>query len=151
MVCSATISVVWFFLMIRRPPRSTRTDTLYPYTTLFRSVAVHPQRDQPLGLAGALALAPQLGARARPVAHPAAGQRLHQGLAVHPGDHQHLAAVVLLRHRADEALRVEGNGLFQGGGKIVHGRSEEHTSELQSLMRISYAVFCLKKQNKITD
>src|SRR3546814_15749585 len=81
MVCSATISVVWFFLMIRRPPRSTRTDTLYPYTTLFRSVAVHPQRDQPLGLAGALALAPQLGARARPVAHPAAGQRLHQGLA----------------------------------------------------------------------
>src|SRR3546814_12363809 len=107
--------------MIRRPPRSTRTDTLFPYTTLFRSeapveagapagvagdallvdaqqqgvaVAVHPQLDQPLGLAGALALAPQLGARARPVAPPAAGQRLHQGLAGHPGDHQQLAAVV---------------------------------------------------------
>src|SRR3546814_3730271 len=76
--------------MIRRPPRSTRTDTLFPYTTLFRSPG--SQR------------VPGLGARCRRLAWA-----------------QH--------RRTDQ-------------------RSEEHTSELQSLMRISYAVFCLKKKNK---
>src|SRR3546814_16637375 len=78
---------VFFFLMIRRPPRSTRTDTLFPYTTLFRS-AVGPE------------------------------------------------------HRRCQAIVCGGihcTSLVQ--------RSEEHTSELQSLMRISYAVFCLKKKN----
>src|SRR3546814_15331207 len=86
---------VFFFLMIRRPPRSTRTDTLFPYTTLFRSI--------------------------------------------------------------DRRLRI----LIGNIGRDPHGRthkppaferarSEEHTSELQSLMRISYAVFCLKKKNKKT-
>src|SRR3546814_1982992 len=81
--------------MIRRPPRSTRTDTLFPYTTLFRSAdgkAVHGG-----------------GARPRPGA-------------LRPG------------------ARLPGRA-------IEHQRSEEHTSELQSLMRISYAVFCLKKTN----
>src|SRR3546814_10555643 len=77
-----------FFLMIRRPPRSTRTDTLFPYTTLFRS------------------------------AHRA---RAHEALSSAP----------CARHRGSHARR-----------------SEEHTSELQSLMRISYAVFCLKKKPK---
>src|SRR3546814_17217475 len=134
--------------MIRRPPRSTRTDTLFPYTTLFRSeapveagapagvagdallvdaqqqgvaVAVHPQLDQPLGLAGALALAPQLGARARPAAHPAAGQLPHQGPAVHPGAHQHLPAVLLLRPRAHYTSRVDGTDPDRAGGETVHG------------------------------
>src|SRR3546814_6244812 len=77
--------------MIRRPPRSTRTDTLFPYTTLFRS---HPG-------------APDRGVRADCRAEPAATR----------------------------------------AARCPRPRSEEHTSELQSLMRISYAVFCLKKKN----
>src|SRR3546814_7651966 len=85
----------FFFLMIRRPPRSTLTDTLFPYTTLFRS----PDRVQPVE-GGAVAGDGDAGGR---VWKPRAGQC--------------------------------------GGA-----RSEEHTSELQSLMRISYAVFCLKKK-----
>src|SRR3546814_4759808 len=88
--------------MIRRPPRSTRTDTLFPYTTLFRSMSAGHQRSRHHGA--------RLPARRRP--------------------------------RCDDG-RPDG-GL--GGGD----RSEEHTSELQSLMRISYAVFCLKKKNKLT-
>src|SRR3546814_5002700 len=95
--------------MIRRPPRSTRTDTLFPYTTLFRSVlarvaAVHPA-DHSLRWEGG-------------VDDPAAAHDRHARRADRRGDH------------------------------LVRRRSEEHTSELQSLMRISYAVFCLKKKNK---
>src|SRR3546814_3761475 len=88
-----------FFLMIRRPPRSTRTDTLFPYTTLFRSEV-----------------------------HPAAGD---VGIG---------ARVVGVGFRTDACRNAER--VF--ADDIV--RSEEHTSELQSLMRISYAVFCLKKK-----
>src|SRR3546814_3188232 len=93
-----------FFLMIRRPPRSTRTDTLFPYTTLFRS------RRQ--------------------------------------ADHQHPRT----RRRGHHSQPARG-GLGEPLDQLRHdllarspGRSEEHTSELQSLMRISYAVFCLKKK-----
>src|SRR3546814_14201524 len=82
------------FLMIRRPPRSTRTDTLFPYTTLFRSGVAR--------LAASHALEPL------------------------PLEAENLAVV----------------------GAFGHRRSEEHTSELQSLMRISYAVFCLKKKKR---
>src|SRR3546814_9130844 len=87
--------LVFFFVMIRRPPRSTRTDTLFPYTTLFRSA--------------------DRGARA--------------GRSRRPPPQPTQAA-------AD--------------AEYPHPRSEEHTSELQSLMRISYAVFCLKKKKKQT-
>src|SRR3546814_3152139 len=97
--------------MIRRPPRSTRTDTLCPYTTLFRSQIVVYQR---IGM-----------------------DQFHR------------------HRRCVQCLRV---GVLAGAGGIdQHGpqafaatkhRSEEHTSELQSLMRISYAVFCLTKKNK---
>src|SRR3546814_3344197 len=90
--------IFFFFLMIRRPPRSTRTDTLFPYTTLFRSK----------------------------------GDGHGQGIA--DGDDRHgpaSSARAADRHREAEE------------------RSEEHTSELQSLMRISYAVFCLKKKKYI--
>src|SRR3546814_2436295 len=87
--------LLFFLLMIRRPPRSTRTDTLFPYTTLFRSAPARVSR--PRAVRGA-----PWPLRRRRAAH---------------GD-----------SRPD--------------------RSEEHTSELQSLMRISYAVFCLKKKNK---
>src|SRR3546814_6022811 len=102
--CFHTIFDV-FFLMIRRPPRSTRTDTLFPYTTLFRSGrrVARPDRTSGTGNGGraarSLAALPEPGGRGR--------------------------------HR---------DRLPRGG------RSEEHTSELQSLMRISYAVFCLKKK-----
>src|SRR3546814_2028579 len=116
--------------MIRRPPRSTRTDTLFPYTTLFRSGA------------GCAARVPRQW----------------------PG----LAAVPLGRAAAPEAQRPAG-GLLAGLRPALlpqrpglprpavpareqdQLRSEEHTSELQSLMRISYAVFCLKKQKYTTD
>src|SRR3546814_2033705 len=90
----------FFLLMIRRPPRSTRTDTLFPYTTLFRSIG-----------GSSIALSCAEG-----VARPGVGA---------------------VWTRAGEGAP----------GSLVRLRSEEHTSELQSLMRISYAVFCLKKKN----
>src|SRR3546814_14406721 len=106
--CSyACVCVSFFFLMIRRPPRSTRTDTLFPYTTLFRSVLADGAVADELGVPG-VDLA-QVGVAA-------GGERAHQ---------------VQRRRRT--------------------WRSEEHTSELQSLMRISYAVFCLKKKNNKAD
>src|SRR3546814_17739025 len=88
-----------FFLMIRRPPRSTRTDTLFPYTTLFRS-------------------------RYEVEYYPAV-----------------FAAILVVIGQAV-------TGTSEPRRWLSKGRSEEHTSELQSLMRISYAVFCLKKKNK---
>src|SRR3546814_7580151 len=84
--------------MIRRPPRSTRTDTLFPYTTLFRSYVVAPS--------------PSFQSR-------------------------------------NDARQTYSDCLGMSGISFGVGRSEEHTSELQSLMRISYAVFCLKKKNNI--
>src|SRR3546814_1079685 len=91
------------FLMIRRPPRSTRTDTLFPYATLFRSQAAPPRN--------IVRRRHSLPARGR--ARPAPAR-----------------ALIDMRANA-----------------CASSRSEEHTSELQSLMRISYAVFCLKKKN----
>src|SRR3546814_6548605 len=88
--------------MIRRPPISTRTGTLFPYTTLFRSKFTRPPRELP---------------RCRLRAPGAAGGR--------------------------------GCRYCRRCGRRCRPRSEEHTSELQSLMRISYAVFCLKKKKKI--
>src|SRR3546814_6791801 len=92
--------IFFFFLMIRRPPRSTRTDTLFPYTTLFRSL-------------------PKLNCEvAQECVQLLAGQTLVEICA------------------------------FGCEFKLRRFRSEEHTSELQSLMRISYAVFCLKKKQQ---
>src|SRR3546814_7941146 len=92
--------------MIRRPPRSTRTDTLFPYTTLFRSLRGRGVVGRPLGDEGWTAAAPGTPPAPRP------------------------------------------NSRATGWPRPAASRSEEHTSELQSLMRISYAVFCLKKKNK---
>src|SRR3546814_1174264 len=86
-----------FFLMIRRPPRSTRTDTLLPYTTLFRSPPPHRWRQA--------------------------------------------------RFRSSSNRRRPAHSSWSAPCWSRSRRSEEHTSELQSLMRISYAVFCLKKKN----
>src|SRR3546814_7293505 len=109
--------------MIRRPPRSTRTDTLFPYTTLFRSVDALLLR--PGGLDDA--------AFARLIAAPLAAAQA-QGIAV------------LLENRP-ALLAASGADGVHLTFAVKGGRSEEHTSELQSLMRISYAVFCLKKTN----
>src|SRR3546814_10529089 len=108
--------------MIRRPPRSTRTDTLFPYTTLFRSKA---------GLVGmSKAMAAELASRNITVN------------CVAPGFIKS-AMTDVLPDAQKEALLTK-----IPAGKLGEGedRSEEHTSELQSLMRISYAVFCLKKK-----
>src|SRR3546814_9282771 len=102
-----------FFLMIRRPPRSTRTDTLCPYTTLFRSDPVRRGRGDD-----------RRRCRVR--------------------DHAHVRRRILRDEGAVYPQRRAGEGIAAVG----RGRSEEHTSELQSLMRISYAVFCLKKKTK---
>src|SRR3546814_4800602 len=96
--------------MIRRPPRSTRTDTLFPYTTLFRS----------------------------PLARQLSSEPLHGRCA-----DRHCRSA----ERAARLGRSDHHGGGQQPGRLP--RSEEHTSELQSLMRISYAVFCLKKKKKI--
>src|SRR3546814_17907975 len=100
-ICQRYLYVYLFFcfLMIRRPPRSTRTDTLFPYTTLFRSLV-----------------------EAAPRIYVAQGYDF-----------------------ADIAFVLTDDGIVAVDAGTT--RSEEHTSELQSLMRISYAVFCLKKKN----
>src|SRR3546814_6033446 len=106
--------------MIRRPPRSTRTDTLFPYTTLFRS----PH-------AGVVDLADRL--------RPLGNLKLLAGI----GNQ----AMSYLEHQSTEAMRAED---LINHSRALRTRSEEHTSELQSLMRNSYAVFCLKKKQKNT-
>src|SRR3546814_8092008 len=106
--------------MIRLPPRSTLTDTLFPYPTLFRSV-----RGRPAGGAGR---------RGRAVADDRGG----------PADGR-IAALDVDLPAETQAGRTR-TATARGGAATE--RSEEHTSELQSLMRISYAVFCLKKKNK---
>src|SRR3546814_10098238 len=96
--------------MIRRPPRSTRTDTLFPYTTLFRSVQ-ESSREEKTQLVNELR-------------------------------HEYRLADLL------QVARLPRSSFYYHL-KVLALRSEEHTSELQSLMRISYAVFCLKKKKKI--
>src|SRR3546814_4275977 len=131
--------------MIRRPPRSTRTETLFPYTTLFRSEPAHVVDD-----AGDAAVV------ADPHLHAAAHQLGGDvGLDVGEADHEvRLELQDLVDLRAGECADL---GLFLARPRRAHGeaadaddpvlRSEEHTSELQSLMRISYAVFCLTKKH----
>src|SRR3546814_4229663 len=123
--------------MIRRPPRSTRTDTLFPYTTLFRS---REQRHHNLEVLAVGLLVAQAELNRL-------GQRVDHVIAVVVQD-QHIGARI--QHRRDvlrEVARAERR-LHRGDG-LPAERSEEHTSELQSLMRISYAVFCLKKKTQL--
>src|SRR3546814_2184781 len=117
--------------MIRRPPRSTRTDTLFPYTTLFRSEIA--QHDAKHGVArGQRADIEILAARQ--------GMRMAHVVSVR----RDLVLVEQRHHRAAERPKNELKAQDQADPFV--DRSEEHTSELQSLMRISYAVFCLKKK-----
>src|SRR3546814_15590631 len=116
-----------FFLMIRRPPRSTRTDTLFPYTTLFRS---HPRPQTTLEKLSRLS---PLNANGIVTAGNASG--LNDG-----------AAIVMVGTRAiGDRAGVRPHARVVSAA-VAGVRSEEHTSELQSLMRISYAVFCLQKK-----
>src|SRR3546814_1947108 len=106
--------------MLRRPPRSTRTDTLFPYPTLFRSISDSVLEHHARKVA-------------KTVYHPSCTCKMgRDGMAV-----------------VDPKLRVHGVPRLRIADVSVMPelRSEEHTSELQSLMRISYAVFCLKKKN----
>src|SRR3546814_3312572 len=150
--------------MIRRPPRSTRTDTLFPYTTLFRSPdhlrrrpagAGRPEgRGQGLPAQGRLAgaagrrdphrvrgwFAGAAGGDPAPAVGPGAhAQRLRQPRPARPAD----------RPR-DRDPAADGLGLLQQGDRQL-ARSEEHTSDLQSLLRNSYAVFCLKQKKNAID
>src|SRR3546814_5710790 len=110
--------------MIRRPPRSTRTDTLFPYTTLFRSVrGAHQPPDR-------------LPSRPHGVAFETSIRSLH------------MAQIGSFTRNEDGVYNGEIRTLTLRVKATI--RSEEHTSELQSLMRISYAVFCLKKKNHTT-
>src|SRR3546814_8518385 len=139
--------------MIRRPPRSTRTDTLFPYTTLFRS-----RIDHLLALVGQLRrrlVLPRLdltdfaGAQVVPVDGAAVAilhavdQRRHDALAA---VHHHGIGGGHLHERGLAGAERHRQHRVQVGDDAKAPRSEEHTSELQSLMRISYAVFCLKKK-----
>src|SRR3546814_7866828 len=102
--------------MIRRPPRSTRTDTLFPYTTLFRSLSAASE----------------------------AGFRIMLVLETH-AHADHLTAARYIKPKTGAATAI-GDRIVEV--QKIFRRSEEHTSELQSLMRISYAVFCLKKKKE---
>src|SRR3546814_2313671 len=105
------ILFLFFFLMIRRPPRSTRTDTLFPYTTLFRSSGINCRRT------------------ATPISTPRQNS---------------ICSSIF----SDKAQRQMPTNWLRCAPRPAPMRSEEHTSELQSLMRISYAVFCLKKNKQ---
>src|SRR3546814_8096712 len=135
--------VLFFFLMIRRPPRTTRTDTLFPYTTLFRSPRYLPPRLHEA--VRDVALAPAVpgavdGDREAVVA-------VVDGACHHVVEPGIVAALVQAEHLHAAAIPAGdlGDRLQREGAD--RRRSEEHTSELQSLMRISYAVFCLKKKS----
>src|SRR3546814_8574179 len=111
--------------MIRRPPRSTRTDTLFPYTTRFRSghaARVEPTMNRAGGRGGHFQPPPD---------------KVHRGVFLDPEE-----LFTLQPPQGHFIGRDERTGIE----RHVDQRSEEHTSELQSLMRISYAVFCLKKK-----
>src|SRR3546814_5064625 len=111
--------------MIRRPPRSTRTDTLFPYTTLFRS---KDSLRRPGGI--------------RPRCVSEGHRKTRSPSRTHWFRKRHDVELALARTPSGRP----SSGMCRGAPCSCGARSEEHTSELQSLMRISYAVFCLKKK-----
>src|SRR3546814_5167672 len=118
--------------MLRRPPSSTRTDTLFPYTTLFRAGQVAP-----ISLALIIAICGEVD---RQVGCKGCVQVQAAGNGV-------MASVTALKFAAGLLARIPGSDLDDACGRV---RSEEHTSELQSLLRISYAVFCLHTKHTIS-
>src|SRR3546814_7300408 len=126
--------------MIRRPPRSTRTDTLFPYTTLFRSWRAVPPVD--VVVAGQPARGQQYDKEQRRGGEPDHDRGQHQRLRQRIGVLRDVAGS-LLEHRVGAGAQAADREDEQV--HRVGDRAEEHTSELQSLMRISYAVFRLEK------
>src|SRR3546814_10805284 len=126
-----------FFLMIRRPPRSTRTDTLFPYTTLFRSLyavampALSRLQDQPIRYRNGFLLVFEKFAM---VTMPVAAGVMATA--------DWIVVLLLGPHWAAAAVYM---ACLAAAAAVLPVRSEEHTYELQSLMRISYAVLCLKQ------
>src|SRR3546814_8086980 len=121
--------------MSRRPPRSTRTDTLVPYTPLFRSALIR--------FADILVPQRRMGRDERShqrLALGVVGQCQFDAVASQPGFFTH-EGLVFADHHPRDAVQHDRTAAHR-----ARARSEEHTSELQSLMRISYAVFCLKKK-----
>src|SRR3546814_4562902 len=118
--------------MLRAPPKSTRTDTLFPYTTLFRSPGPGIDLKQKIG---------DLHARQSIIGGATGNLGGGRRCRLQRRDDE---AVFVKPHLGQLALTREDRHLFDR--RVEPGRSEEHTSELQSLMRISYAVFCLKKK-----
>src|SRR3546814_3158007 len=140
--------------MMRRPPRSTRTYTLFPYTTLFRSeirggrvgAAAPEDRGAAVGVAGDEALGKQHPRRLGVEAFVEAVARLAPARNRQP---RRPGVLVRQRDRVEPVTRIAPADV-QALRVPVGGRSEEHTSELQSLMRRSYAVFCLKQKKIYT-
>src|SRR3546814_1775860 len=146
---STCLVVFIFFLILRRPPRSTRTVTLVPYTTLFRSPIPQPARApvRPGRQAGLVRFRGLAGLRT-PI-RPRNSQKSAAPMAsCRPArtDHRDHSASPAGCSPATAARR--GENVSETKRALITVRSEEHTSELQSLMRISYAVFCLKKKKK---
>src|SRR3546814_5526935 len=146
--------------MLRLPPRSTLTDPLFPYTSLFRSTPARrlfsassssTRRGRRNGRSASCTCMTACGPAWFEEATSADGQ--HSSPAFDPAPHRRRSGGQRGRQRADASAAVVGPQQlqplrhFDEGGAAGAGRSEEHTSELQSLMRISYAVFCLKKKN----
>src|SRR3546814_14158955 len=133
--------VLFFFLNIRLPPESTRTDTLFPYTTRFRS-------DRLAGLGASRR------ARIPPGEEAGAARRTNRALAEGALEQHTLFREAIEMGRLDMIVAVAAEripSLLIGADPQdirFRARSEEHTSELQSLLRISYAVFCLKTKKK---
>src|SRR3546814_9669527 len=111
--------------MIRRPPRSTRTDTLFPYTTLFRSHPIVTEMKGTVTYVG-----------------------MEEGITIKRQTDE-LTGMTNIEVLDAKDRPAAGKDIRPAVKMVDDNRSEEHTSELQSLMRISYAVFCLKKKNKI--
>src|SRR3546814_1045901 len=137
MICILSIQVCFFicffFLIIRQPPRSTRTDTLLPYTTLFRSYVASNTLIHVVGGSYTSTLQGQTSINQANITVDNNGKFTIQD----SGSLAISSTGVLFVSKSGTAL-IENTA----------NRSEEHTSELQSLMRISYAVFCLKKKRK---
>src|SRR3546814_2185058 len=126
------VCVLLCFLMIRLPPISTRTDTLFPYTPLFRST-IHAD-----DILDAIPTINEL-------AYMTQGE---QGAVNEPGEYFRLGNRSQPRQRRFAFFEEPRYAVAVAGIMVLGIRSEEHTSELKSLMRISYAVFCLKNKKK---
>src|SRR3546814_4310415 len=126
---------MFFFLMLRRPPRSTRTDTLFPYTTLFRSWSIRNSSHAHSSSKSMIRNSVQYGCQARTFVEARCAGRLHPPPPTLPA-HKHPPPA---QRRSDRRSRRQ-----------AQQRSEEHTPDIQYLMRTSYAVFSLKNKTDIT-